>query len=88
MKSAPVFDMPNLGSTINMNNYHYKFIAKRSQIKDKDEFIAFYQDNLMILQMIEFCETVNPDSIRSKIISVDTAAEFFSFMSNGIEDEK
>lgn len=56
-------------------------------MKDKDEFIKFYQENLMIIQMIEFCEVVNPESISSKIISVDSAADFFGFISNGVEDD-
>ena len=64
MKSAPVFDMPKMmGDMIDLNNYYCQFLTKRSQIKDKDEFIKFYQENVMILHMIEFCEVVNPESI-------------------------
>lgn len=45
MKSAPVFDLPNLGSSLDMNNYMYKFHVKKSKIRNKDEFIKFYQEN-------------------------------------------
>lgn len=70
-----------------MNNFLYKFIAKRSQTKDKDAFIKLYQDNQIIFLMMEYCETINPESFYSKIISVDTATEFFSYASVGIKDD-
>lgn len=79
--------MSNMDSSLDMNNYLYKFMAKRSNIKDKNEFIKFYQDNMLILDMIEYCETMNSLSIKSKIISVDTASDFFSYASVCVESE-
>lgn len=80
-KMAPVFDLPNLGSSLDLNNYMYKFQSKRSVLTDKDDFIKFYQENQMILDMIEYCEVINAESIKSKVYSVDTASDFFAFLS-------
>lgn len=88
MKMAPVFDMPNLGSSLDLNSYLYKFMSKRSLITDKDEFIKFYQENQIILDMIEYCEVINVESIKSKVYSVDTASDFFGFLSVSLEDNK
>ena len=39
MKNAPK------GSQIDLNSYHYKFMAKRGTIRNKDDFILFFQEN-------------------------------------------
>lgn len=43
----------------------------------------------MILDMIEYCEVINTESMKSKVYSVDTASDFFAFLSVCImEDSK
>lgn len=79
LKSAPIFNLPNLGSSLDMKNYLYKFLSRRLLIKNKDEFIKFYQEHQLILDMIEYCEVINPESIQSRVISIDTATDFFNF---------
>ena len=37
--------------------------------------------------MMEYCEVINPDSFYSKIVSIDTALEFFGFFSVSVFDE-
>jgi hypothetical protein len=66
---------------LDLNNYHYKFMSKRSNIKNKDDFIEFYSENSMILHMVEYCETINQASMKSKVLNIDTAIDFFSFVS-------
>lgn len=53
----------------------------------KEQMIQFYQDNSMVLRMVEYCEVINPECIQSRTILVDTATEFFSFQSAIIRDE-
>lgn len=62
-----------------MKNFIYKFVAKRLAIKNKDEFIKYYKEHQLILDMIEFCEVMNSVSIATKVISVDSAVEFFNY---------
>ena len=37
--------------------------------------------------MIDFCETMNPDCIKTKVIDVDTATEYFGYMSLSVKDD-
>lgn len=37
--------------------------------------------------MVEYCEIINPESIQKGAISVDTASEFFAFISVCYEDD-
>lgn len=88
MKQSPIFSMPNLGTTLDMSNYHYKFNLKRlSMVKDKDAFIKFYQENSMLIHMIEYCEYLNPESIKTGAVSVDTACDFFAYLSVSYEED-
>lgn len=35
----------------------------------------------MILNMIEYCELINEESMNTKVIQVNTAVDYFSFLS-------
>ena len=35
----------------------------------------------MILNMIEYCELINEESMNTKVIQVNTAIDYFSFLS-------
>lgn len=87
LKSAPIYDQPKLGTSLDMKNFIYKFVAKRLAIKNKDEFIKYYKEHQLILDMIEFCEVMNSVSIATKVISVDSAVEFFNYQSVTNQDD-
>lgn len=70
-----------------MNNFHTMFMIKKNTFKDEDSFIKFYQKNQMVLLMIEFCEVMNPESFMSKILQVDTAVDFFHYVSASTPDD-
>lgn len=38
-KMAPIYNLPSLGATLDMNNFYYKFNIKRKATKSKEEFI-------------------------------------------------
>jgi hypothetical protein len=41
----------------------------------------------MILDMMDYCEAVNGESINSKVYSVDTAADFFAILSVCVKED-
>lgn len=75
------------GSTIDLSAYHMRFNIKRLSFKKEAEFISFYQENSMVLDMVNFCEIINPSSIKSKVISVASAEDFFFYQSLNLDDD-
>ena len=79
-KSAAIYAMEKSGALLDMNNYSQKFIMKRSKLrKNKDAFVEFYQDHALVHLMIDYCETINVESIETKMINIDTATEYFQY---------
>lgn len=78
--------LASLGSTLDMNNYFYKFNVKKASLKVQEDFIKFYQENSLILHMIEYCKVINMESVSTNVISVDTAIDFFSFLSVSVRE--
>jgi hypothetical protein len=76
MKNRPIYagKIPEkMGATIDMKNYETKFIHKRTLIKDKDEFISYYEEHEWVQRLLQFCEIINPETITTRVISVETA---------------
>ena len=39
----------------------------------------------MILSMMEYCELINQESMKTKVIQVDTAIDYFKFVSVSVD---
>lgn len=42
----------------------------------------------MVLHLIEYCEVINQESMKSKIIQLETACDFFGFIIISIQEDK
>lgn len=41
----------------------------------------------MILSMMEYCELINQESMKTKVIQVDTAIDYFKFVSVSVDKD-
>lgn len=62
-----------MGSTIDLKNYETKFVHQRTRIKVKEEFIEYYREHEIVQRLLDFCEVIHPETIQSRVISVDAA---------------